>query len=123
MDADLVAQLDTRHLVPEVHAHLAVHDLAGPGHDALGPQPTALPLVVAAVHYIVERPDATLGEYPPQPRKALGDAGEEQIRDQLGGPGGRRNRVGRVGLVGRIALPARHREDAAKSTRRVDMDR
>src|SRR5207249_4575859 len=83
VDANVVAELDAFRFEPEVHEHLPAHSLAWTRGEPLRPQLARLPLVVAGGNDVVEAADAGFGKDKLQIWEALGDAREDQLRNDL----------------------------------------
>src|SRR5438105_4619058 len=98
-------KLDARGLAPEVHVDLTLEQVAGALQDALCPEVTPIPLVVAALEDVVDPAEARLSADPFESRVAVQDAGEDEVGNELGLRGELSRGPYLLALVARVTLP------------------
>ena len=98
--------LDACGLVPEVDEDLSMEDVAGAVDEALGPEVTSFPLVVAGFDDVVDPAEAGLGADDFELWEAFEGAGEEHVGDGLGLEAEAGGGAHGLKLVAGVAVPA-----------------
>src|SRR5713101_3661443 len=123
VDAEPVPDVETlaRALIPEIGVKVPGDLFARADLDAVVPEFEPLPRVIACVEHVVEPSERRFGAYPVELRIAFEEAGEHQVRNELGerAVGGRRRDCEQ--FVASKFFPDRERR--FESAVRVPMDR
>ena len=110
VDAYPLSQLDARLLVPEVDINLPPKNFARFGFNAFLPQLALFPFVITSLQHVTHPAKAGFGAGPFEPRVAIENAREDQIRDQLCGRRAQSRSRNRVQFFFCKTMPFRQRE-------------